>query len=70
MGVYLGGDSAIMINWGSGKEGSHWRLAHIWHEISNLSKSLDVSFVHIPRVQNSLADYSVMQHKALIPILM
>lgn len=54
--MYRGGDLATVVGWGIGKGDRLWKLAHFWHEILDLAKSLDISFVHVLREQNSLAD--------------
>lgn len=50
------GDSATVIGWGKEKGGGSWKLAHLVNEIRDLSLSMEISYAHVPREHNSLAD--------------
>lgn len=58
--MYCGGGfgyGELVIGWGlrRGLGLGVWCLAHFWHEISDLFKSLGISFWHVQREQNTIA---------------
>lgn len=50
------GDSVVVIHWGIGKGVGVWKLAHIIYEIRDWAIELGISFAHVQREQNALAD--------------
>lgn len=56
MGCLIKGDSSTVISWGKGQNYGLWRLKHLISEICCIKRDIMAVLIHVPRVQNSLAD--------------
>lgn len=56
MGCLIEGDSLSVICWGKGEMYGSWRLNHLISKIRCIKRDIAVVLLHVPRVQNSLAD--------------
>lgn len=56
MGCLIEGDSSMVISLGKGESYGSWRLNHLISEIRCIKRDIVAVLLHVPRVQNSLAD--------------